>query len=255
MAALSLVSVNIELSRHLELVVPFIRKTRPDVLCVQELMEHDVATLAEACQARAHNFLVLSRMRHEYSGENYGIGIFSVFPATFKTIYYDGPYTPIPEFHVQRPETYNNANRGLLFADVQGPDGVYRIATTHFTWTPDGTANDLQRKHLKSLLTVLEGAGEFVLTGDFNAPRGGEIFDALARRYKDNIPPHCAWSLDLNLHRASNGQIRQHAKNAGFEGFVVDGLFTTPAYRAEHVSLTSGVSDHKAISATIHKTI
>ena len=81
----------------------------------------------------------------------------------------------------------------------------------------------------------------FVLAGDFNAPRGGEIFSHIAERYTDNIPPHYTTSIDGTLHRA------------GPIPFMVDGLFTTPSYRAKGVHLEFGVSDHAAVAATIEK--
>ena len=92
---------------------------------------------------------------------------------------------------------------------------------------------------VKRLLACLEPEEEFTLCGDFNAPRGGEIFTALAMRYQDNIPLEYASSIDGNLHRK------------GPLPYMVDGLFTTPSYIASDVSLQSGVSDHCAILATV----
>lgn len=81
-----------------------------------------------------------------------------------------------------------------------------------------------------------------MLAGDFNAPRGGESFSAIAARYRDNIPPNYQTSIYAPLHRS--GQDLE---------LMVDGLFTTPGYRAENVELTSGMSDHYAIVADIEK--
>ena len=83
----------------------------------------------------------------------------------------------------------------------------------------------------------------FVLTGDFNAPRGGEIFAELASRYKDNIPNHYQSSLDPDLHRVKNLKL------------MVDGLFSTPDYNLGEVRLINGVSDHLAVAAKVSKNL
>jgi hypothetical protein len=74
-----------------------------------------------------------------------------------------------------------------------------------------------------------------------NAPRGKESFSRLAKKYKDNIPPEYKTSIDQNLHKVKGIQ------------FMVDGLFTTPSYKASDVKLVDGVSDHMAVVAEITK--
>jgi endonuclease/exonuclease/phosphatase family metal-dependent hydrolase len=93
---------------------------------------------------------------------------------------------------------------------------------------------------MKNLLALLAKTPELILCGDFNAPRGGEIFKMLADKYKDNIPPEYDSSLDTELHRI--GKIKK---------LMVDGLFTTSAYIVSDVKLSEGVSDHKAVTAII----
>src|SRR3569623_473248 len=112
----------------------------------------------------------------------------------------------------------------LAMADIERDGEMFRIATTHFPVTAHGEATDFQREDMKNLLSLLEKEGEFVLTGDFNAPRGGEIFAELASRYKDNIPPTITTSIDGMLHRA--GQLPH----------MVDGIFSTPGYLVSNVA-------------------
>ena len=127
-------------------------------------------------------------------------------------------------------------------ADIISADGqIFSISTTHFTWTPDGDANEYQRKDLENLMKILDGYKSFVLAGDFNAPRGREIFSAIAAKYKDNIPLEYVSSIDSNLHRAPGLKL------------MVDGLFSTPDYKVEDAELVCGVSDHCAIVAKISK--
>lgn len=99
----------------------------------------------------------------------------------------------------------------------------------------------MQQRLLPKLLETLGSFPELILAGDFNAPRGGEVFGTIAARYKDNIPPEYKTSIDGGLHRA--GKLE----------YMVDGLFTTPQYIASKVRLIDGVSDHMAIVAEINR--
>ena len=67
------------------------------------------------------------------------------------------------------------------------------------------------------------------------------MFARIAKKYKDNIPPHYVTSLDRKLHRAGHLEL------------MVDGLFSTSEYLLDHVELRSGVSDHCAIIAELSR--
>jgi endonuclease/exonuclease/phosphatase family metal-dependent hydrolase len=92
------------------------------------------------------------------------------------------------------------------------------------------------------LLEML-GQRSIILCGDFNAPRGREIFSRLAKRWHDNVPLHYVTSIDPKLHRAGPLQL------------MVDGVFSTTDYRVRNVVLHQGVSDHCAITADIAATL
>lgn len=249
MAQLRLVSVNIERSKHLPLVEAFVEAQQPDVVCIQELMEPDCDLLAAAFGATHHLFAPMSRLTAEYPGMRYGVGIFSRLPVGSSGMhYYVRTQEALPEIdpilYAQDP---NKEHRMVLWCDAEKDGETFRIATTHFTWTPDGSASDTQRRDAASLLAQLGEMGEFVLAGDFNAPRTnrdgtpGEIFGMLAARYRDNIPTAYATSIDGAIHRA------------GPIPLMVDGLFSTPSYRVSDVTLHTGVSDHCAITATVER--
>lgn len=174
----------------------------------------------------------------------WGIGIFSRLPFTDVTSdYYYKASDSLPMFTFKdgiMDET--KIWRGLLRVTVEKDESFYTIATTHFTRTPDGSTSDKQREDLKNLLAITKKCPELILCGDFNAPRGGEIFGILADMYTDSIPPEYLSSLDPKLH-----QLR------GSKPLMVDGLFTTSEYRATDVKLTVGVSDHMAITALVSR--
>lgn len=246
MALLRIACINIERSKHLDLVKAFLDRERPDVVCIQELMGPDCEYIADVTGATQYYFAPMSRIVDTEPDASFGIGIFShSHIITHGQEYYARTSNTIPESDPKNTNTYNNHNRMILWCDVAKDDSIFRIATTHFTWTPDGSASDEQRRDVSSLLKQLAQMGEFVLCGDFNAPRKmrdgtwGEIFSAIAEHYQDNIPTKYTTSIDGDLHRA------------GHIPLMVDGLFSTPAYRVSNVVLHNGVSDHCAITADI----
>ncbi len=244
MASISLVSVNVERSKHFDLVRTFIEEHRgAEVVCIQELMERDIPFFEELFGCGCH---FSPETRHPDNGRPgiMGNGIFSTLPVSLSfEQYYHGNRETMHDFDFTSTETKDATEaRVISFCDVEKDGQIFRIATTHFTWTPKGDTDDYQRRDITLLLSILEQAGDFILTGDFNAPRGGEIFSILADAYTDNIPSHYMTSLDPDRHRAPQEETADK---------MVDGLFTTPAYIASDVVLHTGVSDHCAVTATI----
>lgn len=249
MASIKLVSLNIERSKHLDLVVPFLKAQKPEIATIQECMDRDIPILEEALGAKCfYAPLCEFKERADEPRGVYGQAIFFKYPFTStREEYYSGSRDALYLFGDDKEVEINQVARALSVVEFEKEDAQFRIATTHFTWSPDGSVTDLQRQDLAALCNLLDGLDEFVLSGDFNAPRGKEIFDTLAARYRDNIPPQYLTSIDANFHR--NGKIRP----GDFVDKMVDGLFTTPKYIASNVELHAGVSDHMAITATITK--
>ena len=172
-----------------------------------------------------------------------GTALFSRLPLTdCRLLYYYGKPEYVPSIKDPVPsDRHENFNGILLVANARSEEESFTIGTTHFTWTPDGSASEGQRKDAGSLLALLEQFPDIVLCGDFNAPRGKEIWSMFAERYKDNIPSQHETSIDQNLH-AVRGIL-----------YVVDGLFSTLHYRCADTRLVCGVSDHCAIVSTIQR--
>lgn len=243
--SLQLISINVERSKHLDLAVPFVEGEAADVVCVQEIIEADIPLWGRSYPH--HVFAPMQRRIDEEGKPVSGVAIFSRTPFAHQSHYYAGSPSAVPESDRDASKKAEASNRILLVAECEKDNTHYRIATTHFTWSPRGEATKDQQADMEKLLSLLAEYDEFALCGDFNAPRGGVIFAQLAERYKDNIPPHYATSIDLELHRA--GKLRPHE----LVDKMVDGLFTTPGYVASDVRLVSGVSDHCAIVASLLK--
>jgi endonuclease/exonuclease/phosphatase family metal-dependent hydrolase len=235
-----LMSLNVERSGHLDRFVPFVRQFAPDVLCLQELVESDVEAIIAGTGFRSAHFAAMARYSGEPGEAPFGVGIFAHAPFTAtRTETYAGGGNGQSALDRRSPKTrfattrYALASASLVFDGFEA-----EIATTHFPWTENGQATDFQFTALEQLIALVEGR-RIVLTGDFNAPRGGPVFDRLADVLTDNIPAAATTTLDPELHRAGPLEL------------VVDGLFTSPDYRVEDVALHPGLSDHQAVTATI----
>lgn len=248
-ATMKLVHINIERSKHLSLVLPFLKGEVPDVVCVIELMQRDFARFEEELGMKGIYSPMALHPAEDKEGVT-GSAIFSKYPLQNTSVeYYHHSAEPLLHHIPGHPDTIANA---LIVIEVEKDSVVYRIATTHFIWTTQGEVTELQQESLAKMLPMLEQKGELVLTGDFNAPRGGEIFAALAAKFKDNIPAEYVSSLDPAIHRAG-ARLAADAKEMGLPGYMVDGIFSTPSYAVSNVKLVSGVSDHCAVVATIAK--
>lgn len=238
-------SINIEQDKHLDTVLPFLKEQNPDVVCLQEVFERDIPRF----EKELGMYGIFSLMFHwpRVSGGTteiilMGAAILSRLPV-IRTLaqYYQGDPLNVPVFIDKTANTYAKVLLSVVI-DVSGT--LYTIGTTHFTWSPDGEADENQRRDIQSFLKKTEEFSDgVVFAGDFNAPRGREIFDEITKRFTDNIPPSYATSLDPSLHYAPSA-----VKN-----LMVDGIFSTPEYSVTEVSLRFGVSDHAAIVANIKK--
>lgn len=235
---ITLLSLNIEGGRHLARLLPFLEQHRTDVVCLQEVFEADMETLAKAVGydgsfAPMWNKKEVTPLSPEARGVQ-GIALFARPPHTTETRYYVGEGTT-PLFVPGGAQ-----DRALLIARLEKDGERFTVATTHFTWTPDGKANDEQRAHFARLVQL--APKELVLCGDFNAPRGGEIFSKFTERFTDNLPATITSTIDPELHRRKGLSL------------VVDTIFSTPHYDVRDVHVVSGVSDHKAVLSTIRRT-
>ena len=239
--ALTLASINIERSKHLSRVFSFLEAASPDVVCLQEVIEEDICAFRNRLHYQHHVYAPLSLHPDDGRNRSQGLGIFSRLPFVETVeIAYAGEGTGYDVVDLTSMHSKYRTNRYVLvLVSIAFGGQPFSIANTHFPWTPDGSAAEFQRKACGNLIAALIGR-ELVLCGDFNAPRGGEIFTRLATQWRDNVPSHYVTSIDPKLHRAGPLQL------------MVDGLFSTDGYRLRDVVLHNGVSDHCAITAVVH---
>lgn len=238
--SIKLLSLNIEHDRHLERVRNTIAKHAPDIVCLQEVFESDCAYLA-AVGDYHFKFALSSYMPRRIESTqamDWGIAILS--------------RTPLEHFDVacysddSRIRTFaapNDPRRLIVAAEIEHRGARYLIATTHFTWSEEGRISDEQVADFERMQKLLARYSDYVLCGDFNAPRGREMFALFTDRLGliDHLPPHITSTIDGNFHRA------------GDLNLAVDTVFATPHYQVSEVQVIDGVSDHKAIVARIDR--
>ncbi|MBU2103604.1 endonuclease/exonuclease/phosphatase family protein [Patescibacteria group bacterium] len=239
---LSLVHLNIERDKHYKRIEPFLREQKPDVVCMQEIFERDIPFFREVLDAECFFVpMALNKSIHGMSPE--GIAVFSRTGFTSTTFHQlggrEGDLIPYVE---GTPGEKNETQRYVLaLVEVPYEGKMYSIGTTHFPVTYKGEINEIQEGVLDAFLAATDSIESCLITGDFNAPRGKEIFTKLSENFTDNVPEHYKSSLDDNLHRA------------GPIPFMVDGLFSRGNHRVQNVGMQCGVSDHCALTAVVEQ--
>lgn len=243
-APLKLIQLNIERGLHLPDTIPFLRKEAPDIVCLQEVYAEHVPELEAAVGGSA----VFEPMSI-YDGREHGVAIVTKHKIVNRVVYQIGEYSePLPVYDESTFESkYTTSRFVALQVDVMAVDTLYRVVTTHLPVTDKGEPAAFQDETIQKLLAALEAQGDLMLTGDFNAPRGGRAFSKLASVYTDNVPSHYKTSIDIARHRS--GKVRPHE----LVDKMVDGVFSTPGYMVTDVRLQDGVSDHCAVIASIEK--
>jgi exonuclease III len=248
---MKLISLNIEGNKHLYQVLPFLQNEMPDVLCLQEIYKNDL-TLIEALGYTTH-FLPITKKFITENLEEMGFVIATRNTTASQTIlgthYYHDPSRIIPVF--ENDSIGATVNTAVIVSEIIHGNTQYIIATTHFTWTPDGEKpNDYQNSDMTKLLEYLKPVSPHCLCGDFNIPRHHNfLYNKLLEVYTDTIPSQYTSSLDPSMHKLYSNPERKHL----FTDFMVDYLFTQPPYNATDVRLEFGLSDHAAVIATLKK--
>ncbi|MFA6814354.1 MAG: endonuclease/exonuclease/phosphatase family protein [Candidatus Pacebacteria bacterium] len=242
---MKLISLNIEGNKHLDdKILSFFAKEKADVLCLQEVFAKDIQTICQSTGLDKYSFVSQAKVTkdnpHLPTNGLWGLCVFAKNLSKTRKHYYNGNANQIPEFFAYQDP--NSMNRCLLTVEIELDGEVYQLGTTHFTWSGEGKVSNLQKEHFTQLKSFLADYPEIIFCGDLNTPRGGQIYDQLAKMYKDNIPSKIDTTIDKDIHK-SGKDIR----------LVTDALFTSPNYQVKKVRVVGGVSDHKAVVAEIKK--
>lgn len=242
---LKLITLNVEGILHTNRVLPFLREKNADVITLQEAAESyckhledmgyhvSFAPRVRTCQNNIEFIdgeLIATKIPHH-------ISIFDYFK-------------PSEEILLQDIANKRTTNRqSVMVATFTIADTPWCIASTHFTWAPDGrVASSDQKEDLESLLNFTKTLPPHIMTGDFNIPRHhNELYPELTNIYSDTIPEDCKSSLDKEFHIMGTDPTRALL----FTDFMVDYIFSQPPYVVSEVEQHFGLSDHSAFTARI----
>lgn len=237
--AIKLICLNIEGGKHFARILPFLKSEKPDVICLQEVFYSDIGRLeSELCMSSCFAPMMKypSDDKTKTEPEIKCLAIFSKNPLrAIAKDYYVTNGRQAGDVIYFRKYLANTVQKILISGVLDTDDGPVRVANTHFTWTPDGRADDIQRHDIKLLLGSLSKLGQVIVCGDFNAPRGGEIYTQLSGQYTDWVPQDVTTTIDQELHRTKGLEL------------VVDAIFSSQNYSLSDVRIVSGLSDHCAI--------
>jgi len=238
--SIKLISLNIEGNKHLkEKVLPFLKMEDPDVICLQEVFKNNVKSIKKSLKMTGF-FVPMGLVNYKLSNncsfnDEWGLLVLtklSIDNSGYK--YYCGNSDNLPIFYFGVDP--NIVNRAVAWIQVSNQKQSFTIVTTHFVWSFAGSISTEQTQALVRLYDSLSQFHDCVLIGDFNTPRGKEIYSDLSSRYEDNIPSQITTTIDNQYHRS-----KDHIE------FVVDGVFSSSKYKVSQVSIVDGLSDHCAI--------
>jgi exonuclease III len=248
---MKLININIEGDKHFDTVIPFLEKERPDVLCLQEIYRKDLPHF----EALGYAITFLPITRKEFQGKREELGVVLAVNSERVTLeqtasyYYHDPAGELHEYDNNHKDL--TVNNGVLIGTLTIDSESFIVATTHFTWIPDGNIpNDYQRDDMSRFLAHMKMLAPHCVTGDFNIPRyQNPLYDELLTQYNDAVPTTYTSSLDIQKHRLGSNPELRHL----FTDYMVDHLLIQESYLASDVRLEFGISDHAAIVATIEK--
>jgi endonuclease/exonuclease/phosphatase family metal-dependent hydrolase len=236
--SIKLLTLNIEADRHLERVEAVIAEHLPDIVCLQEVLEPDCARLAAAGSYDMKFSISAHRPSWRGGQPDWGVAVMCRVPVRAQSQHY---YSEDSRIRLLREP--NDARRVVVMTELEHQGRPYRIATTHFTWSPDGHIIETQQADFARLHAVLSAYPDYVLCGDFNAPRGREMFGKFVDELGliDHLPASVTSTLDPLFHRVGTLEL------------AVDTIFATPEYRVTETRVLDGISDHKGILARIER--
>lgn len=240
-----LLQLNTELSWHDEKIEAFLSKEEFDVLTLQEVSRRTLERFA-------HSFTWHFERNFFLQGEEFGVAILirkwlKLLEPNFHQYLGGDGITENPYVSTDWSDYYDRGRFWILAWRVISDDQEVPLWTNYFPVAyPAHETNERQRFAMASLIPLIEGFSDIILTWDFNVARSNNendlihpLYSSLGRVLKDNIPPHINNTLDPELHRVRWLEV------------VCDYIWSRWNTRVSDVQIHNGLSDHQGISANI----
>lgn len=257
MAILHVVTLNVGRLFHpnINACMEFLMRPQWDVVCLQDLPAYVVNDRTFKERWPVQHFVPMTN--HFMRGRvrvPVGVGIFSrALPFVSTSAHaYLGNIVPLLDLDGVEVDVEGNArpididrlreteSRLVAFVELEKDGCRFKVGTTHGVWVPKGRVDDCQRQSVARMVRLIQEQGSLVIAGDFNAARGGEIYQILIKGgLKDYVP------AEVKRTRVFEAEI-------GAPDLVVDYFFSFgDAYELANVETHFGVSDHAALSAAM----
>lgn len=239
---MKIISLNVEGQKHLSRVREFLVRENADVVCLQEYFPETRENLLS--DYPYYFFVPTYKVDQDQNGLKHSAtrvwGELIASKVAFK--HTEVRRVTMDDYGSEYLPSYPQDNHlpSLLVVELVND---MKVATIHFTWTPNGTVTLRQNRHIKELLEMTK-AEELIICGDFNIPRGNEMYHELRKVWQDNIPEKIESTIDPKLHYANK-------KQEGKLKLVVDYAWSTPKYQVRDVRVECGISDHCAVIAEV----
>ena len=248
--SMKLLCVNIEGQKHVDKIRELLQKENADVVCLAECFPDTIDYLTGG--KYPYRLYVPTYQVDQVEGEGplglipsttrvWGEAIVSQYPLLDAQT----TYLSMDSYGADNIPTHGTDHHipALIVANIKMGGETIRVGTVHLTWTPKASMTKRQRQNVAELIELLSGQ-EIVLAGDFNLPRGNDVYVKMSKYFKDNVPSSIMTTLDPEFHYTNKGQVKKLE-------LVVDYVWSTPKYLVKSVRVISGVSDHCAITCEI----
>lgn len=263
---LDIIHLNIERDKHLDSVFQLIKDKNPDVVCLEEAILEDIKKIALELKYE-FAFAPLFIIDEGDNKKEEGSAILSRFPIieVNKYRYDDDKSNDVP---VRTMSKINSDSKGkrpkdrflyhstLLSISIKCDDFPLIIATTHFPVVDHSTfglsdheLDDIEnikeienaKNHLDRLVTIIRSINQpMIFTADLNNTRGEYVYNTVAHELIDIVPYTVVSTIDPKLHRCPDLNL------------LVDTIMTSPNIRVDEFEIVEGVSDHKALIASLN---
>lgn len=264
---LNILHLNIERSKHIDLVSDLIKNKNPDVICFEEAMYKDISEIALTF---GYEFAFAPRVilrKENGDTDKEGCAILSKYPIKdIKEFRYDNQEAKDliieDEEGIISKDYIRPKNRFLLRSNLLAvsllleKEKIITISTTHFP-VVDHRVFGLEDHEFHYIENVLEVENmdtyldrlislirslknPLVFTADLNNPRGEYIYDTIAHELIDIVPLSVSSTIDPQLHRSGHDI-----------ELLVDTIMTSPDISVENFEVIEGVSDHKGLITSL----
>jgi endonuclease/exonuclease/phosphatase family metal-dependent hydrolase len=264
---LNILHLNIERSKHINLVSDLIKNKNPDVVCFEEAMYKDISEMATNFGYEFAFAPIVILKKENGDTDKEGCAILSKYPIKdIKEFRYDNQEVKdliiedeegiISKNYVRPKNRFLLRSNLLTISILLEGEKMVTISTTHFP-VVDHTVFGLKDHELHDIENVLEVEkmdtyldrlislirslnNPLIFTADLNNPRGEYIYDTLAHELIDIVPISVSSTIDPQLHR------RGHDLK-----LTVDTIMTSSDISVDNFELIEGVSDHKGLIASL----